>query len=328
MPMSAITIEKYSSYIQNALQNCITETNFDIGTKYKGKVRDNYDLSDKLLLVSTDRQSAFDRLLASVPFKGQVLNLISSWWFEKTKHIISNHLIDVPDPNITIAKKCSVFPVEFVVRSYLTGSTNTSIWTHYKNGLRNFSGVQLRPDLKKNHKLDELILTPTTKDKHDKPISKTEIVKSKLMTKKDFEIAYNAALKLFKFGSNIAARNGLILVDTKYEFGKDENGNILLVDEIHTPDSSRYWLADTYEDRIANNMEPENIDKEFLRLWFVDNCDPYLDENLPKAPDELIMQLSFNYIKLYEMITNEKFYFPIQVSDIKKRMLENITSWL
>jgi phosphoribosylaminoimidazole-succinocarboxamide synthase len=327
--MTAITTEKYAEKIRQALPYCLTETNLTIGEKYQGKVRDTYDLGDRLVLITTDRQSAFDRVLASVPYKGQVLNLTSAWWFEKTEHIIPNHVIAIPDPNVTIAKKCTVFPIEFVVRGYITGTTSTSLWTQYKNNIRNYCGNELPEGLRKNQRLEKPLLTPTTKEeKHDRPISPAEIIAEGWMSKADWEAASTAAMRLFNFGVETAAKHGLILVDTKYELGKDADGNIVLIDEIHTPDSSRYWLANSYETRFANNQEPENIDKEFLRLWFVDNCDPYKDEVLPAAPEELIATLSARYIKLYEMITGSQFHFPDKLIPVQERIKRNIAGYL
>jgi len=275
-----------------------------------GKVRDRYDLDDKLALVTTDRQSGFDRMLAKVPYKGQVLNLTSAYWFEQTKDIIPNHIISIPHPNVSIVKKCTPFPIEFVVRSYMTGSTNTSIWKNYCNGVRNYCGHELPEGMIKNQKLVKNILTPTTKEEHhDRPISEADIIKEEWMTKEDLEVCGKAALAVFALGQKIAADRGLILVDTKYEFGKDEEGNILLIDEVHTPDSSRYWLAASYEERMKEGSEPENIDKEFLRLWFATQCDPYKDEVIPDAPKELVCELSRRYISLYEMITSKAFEF-------------------
>ena len=273
--MNAIESTKhYKERIKAEIKNTLTETSFPEGVKKTGKVRDQYKLEDKIALITTDRQSAFDRVLASIPFKGQVLNLTSAWWFEKTKRIIPNHVLDIPDPNVTLAKKCTVFPIEFVVRGYITGSTSTSLWTVYNNGDREYCGNTLPEGLKKNQKLDENMLTPTTKEEHhDRPISPKEIVEEDWMTKEDWEYCSKKALELFAFGQETALKNGMILVDTKYEMGKDSNGEIVLIDEIHTPDSSRYWIAESYNDRIKNNQEPQNIDKEFLRLWFVDNCD-------------------------------------------------------
>ena len=315
--------------IQAALPYCLTETAFTFGKKYKGKVRDTYDLGDKLILVTTDRQSAFDRLLASVPYKGQVLNLTSAWWFKNTQSIVPNHLIAVPDPNVVIAKKCTVFPIEFVVRGYISGTTSTSLWTQYQKGVRDYCGLSFPEGLKKNQKLDTPILTPTTKEtEHDRPISPTEIVSEGWMTQADWDEASSYALQLFQHGVKVAAKHGLILVDTKYEFGRDEEGRIVLIDEIHTPDSSRYWLANNYQERFDAGKEPENIDKEFLRLWFVDHCDPYQDEVLPQAPDELIVTLSSRYIQLYEMITKEQFVYEEHPGPVNQRIMRNIENWL
>lgn len=329
MHMTATSItHSYLDAIRDAFPFCLTETSFKFGKKYQGKVRDTYDLGDKLLLITTDRQSAFDRVLASVPCKGQVLNLTSAWWFEQTAHIVPNHLISVPDPNVMIAKKCKVFPIEFVVRGYITGTTSTSLWTQYQKGIRNYCGIQFPEGLLKNQKLEKPVLTPTTKDdQHDKPISPSEIVAEGWMTKDDWEEASQAALKLFQFGIEKAAQHGLILVDTKYEFGRDADGRIVLIDEIHTPDSSRYWLAHNYNERFAAGLEPDNIDKEFLRLWFKDHCDPYKDEVLPVPPQELIETLASRYIQLYEMITGRKFAFT-KPSAVDQRIIRNIAGYL
>lgn len=319
----------YADKIENALSFCLTETHYEFGKKYQGKVRDTYDLGEKLVLITTDRQSAFDRVLASVPYKGQVLNLASAWWFEKTEHIIPNHVLAIPDPNVTIAKKCTVFPVEFVVRGYITGTTSTSLWTQYNNGVRNYCGNALPEGLRKNQRLQKPLLTPTTKEvEHDRPISPAEIVAEGLMSQQDWDRASQAAMQLYQFGAAVAAKHGLILVDTKYEMGKDADGNIVLVDEIHTPDSSRYWLAGSYEERFSHQSEPENIDKEFLRLWFIDHCDPYKDDVLPEAPKELIMTLSARYIQLYEMITGNAFRFPNVETSVQERIMRNIAAYL
>ena len=315
----------YEETIKSNLKNCLTSTNLEIGKKKIGKVRDTYELPDKMILITTDRQSAFDRVLAAIPFKGQVLNQTSAWWFEKTKHIVPNHVIAIPDPNVTVGKKCTVFPVEFVVRGYITGTTSTSAWVNYQNGMREYCGNTLPDGLKKNQKFDHPLVTPTTKsDEHDRLISPAEIVSEGLMTQEDWDYVSGKTLELFIFGQKIAAEHGLILVDTKYEFGKDTNGQITLIDEIHTPDSSRYWLAGSYAERFATGQEPENIDKEFLRLWFTKNCDPYNDKTLPPAPDELVIELSRRYIQLYEMITGEKFVFPDNDNLMSRRIEANL----
>ena len=321
--------EKYKERIKAELNNTLTETTLDRGKKRAGKVRDQYSLGDKIALITTDRQSAFDRVLASIPFKGQVLNLTSAWWFEQTKDIIPNQVINIPDPNITLAKNCEVFPIEFVVRGYITGSTSTSLWTVYNNGDREYCGNILSEGLVKNQKLDSNMLTPTTKEEHhDRPIAPNDIVREGWMTQTDWEYCSQKALELFEYGQKKAAENGMILVDTKYEMGKAENGEIVLIDEIHTPDSSRYWIAETYNERMASGNEPQNIDKEFLRLWFVDNCDPYNDEVLPAAPEDLIVELSSRYIYLYETITGQLFPFPETGESVIDRINKNLRNVL
>ncbi|EEF48582.1 purine biosynthesis protein 7, pur7, putative [Ricinus communis] len=285
--------------IKGSLSNCLSETNLHLTvpglkSKTRGKVRDIYDGGDYLVLVTTDRQSAFDRILASIPFKGQVLNETSLWWFDQTQHLTQNAVVSAPDKNVTIAKKCSVFPVEFVVRGYVTGSTDTSLWTVYKKGVRNYCGNALPDGLVKNQKLATNILTPTTKAAdHDVPVTPSEIIERGLMTRADYDEASRKALKLFEYGQRVALEHGLVLVDTKYEFGKGADGSVLLIDEVHTPDSSRYWIGHSYEERFQKGLEPENIDKEFLRLWFKDHCNPYEDEVLPDAPEELVCELAW-----------------------------------
>ena len=321
--------EHYKARINAELNNTLTETALSSGSKRTGKVRDQYELDNKIVLITTDRQSAFDRVLASIPFKGQVLNLTSAWWFDQTKDIIPNHVIKIPDPNVTIVKKCEVFPIEFVVRGYITGSTSTSLWTVYNNGDREYCGNTLQEGLVKNQKLDTNMLTPTTKEEHhDRPISPDEIISEEWMTQKDWDYCSQMALELFAFGQVKARQNGMILVDTKYEMGRDKDGIIRLIDEIHTPDSSRYWVANTYEERMSAGQEPQNIDKEFLRLWFVDNCDPYNDKILPDAPEELVAELSSRYIYLYETVVGESFPFPDASKLVEERINENLKGLL
>jgi len=307
------------------LGSCLTDASpLGLPGYRRGKVRDTFDLGDRLLLVTTDRQSAFDRVLASVPFKGQVLNQVSAWWFERTADILPNHVISIPDPNATLARKCEVFPVEFIVRGYLTGSTGTSAWTLYAAGERNICGNVLPDGMVKNQRFPEPILTPTTKsDEHDESITPEEIVSRGLMTRDHWEQASEAALALFRRGVETAAAHGMILVDTKYEMGLDETGRVTLVDEIHTPDSSRYWLAGSYGERFAAGREPENIDKEFLRLWFRDHCDPYNDAVLPEAPPDLVAELASRYILLYETITGLAFE-PAPAGDPVERLSKSL----
>ena len=222
------TPEGYTDRIRQELGNCLVETNLSQGEKLMGKARDRYDLGDRMVLITTDRQSAFDRVLAAIPFKGQALNMTSAWWFEQTRHIVPNHVLSIPDPNVTVARTCTVFPIEIVVRGYITGSTNTSLWTVYESGQRDYSGNDLPDGLAKNQKLPTNMLTPTTKEEiHDRPISPDEIVSENWMTADDWEQCSRIAQELFAFGQAEAAKRGLILVDTKYEMGRDESGEIL-----------------------------------------------------------------------------------------------------
>ncbi len=324
MENAICTSASYADRIRRELCNCLIETTISQGAKSTGKVRDRYDLGDRLALITTDRQSAFDRVLAAVPFKGQALNLTSAWWFDQTRHIVPNQVLSIPDPNVTIAEKCTVFPIEFVVRGYITGTTSTALWTVYQSGRRQYCGIDLPDGLVKNQKLATNILTPTTKGVHDRPISPDEIVSENWMTADEWDQCSRIALELFAFGQAKAAEHGLILVDTKYEMGRDKNGEILLVDEIHTPDSSRFWVADTYQQRMREGQEPDNVDKEFLRLWFTENCDPYEDEVLPAAPDDLVVELSRRYIYLYEKITGRSFEFPEADQPIESRLASNL----
>lgn len=292
-------------------------------------MRDIYEGGDHLVLVTTDRQSAFDRVLASIPFKGQVLNETSLWWFNKTQHITPNAVVSTPDKNVTIAKKCTVFPVEFVVRGFVTGSTDTSLWTVYSKGVRNYCGNALPEGMVKNQKLPVNILTPTTKAAdHDVPVSPDEIIKLGLMTQEEYDEVSSKALSLFAYGQQVALKNGLLLVDTKYEFGKGTDGTIMLIDEVHTPDSSRYWIANSYEERFNAGLEPENVDKEFLRLWFKGHCNPYEDEVLPEAPEELVCELSWRYIFLFETITNSNFELPRTEEPIHDRISRKVSQAL
>jgi phosphoribosylaminoimidazole-succinocarboxamide synthase len=298
----------------DAIPRCLTTTDLPLTEKfltekYVGKVRDTYEMSDgRLLLVTTDRQSGFDRMLGAIPFKGQVLNRTSLYWFEQARGIIGNHAISSPHANALIARKCAVLPIELVVRGYMTGSTDTSIWTQYQKGVRSYCGHALPEGMKKNERLPKNMITPTTKEKtHDRPVTPKEIVTEGWLTAEQWELTSAKALELFAFGQKVAAERGLILVDTKYEFGVANDGDILLIDEIHTPDSSRYWLADSYAERLAAGQEPNMIDKEFFRLWFRERCDPYKDAVLPTPPDDLIAELAARYIQLFEKITGAAF---------------------
>ena len=311
------------------LKNCLTETAaLGLPNGRVGKVRDAYDLGGELLLITTDRQSAFDRVLAAIPFKGAVLNLVSEFWFERTAAIVPNHVLDVPDPNVTVARKCKVYPIEFVMRGYLTGSTSTSAWVNYEKGVRQFCGNTLPEGMRKNQAFAAPILTPTTKsDEHDEQISAEQIIERGIISEDRWRKLSATAFALFADGQKVAAEHGLILVDTKYEFGYTEDEDVVLIDEIHTPDSSRYWKRDSYEERFQAHEEPENIDKEFLRLWFKENCDPYHDEVLPAAPDHLVIELSRRYQLLYEMITGREFTVDT-AQPVLERLRSNLRQYL
>lgn len=307
--------------------NILKETNFkNFGKKFIGKVRDVYIQDDKIIMIATDRYSAFDRNLALIPCKGQVLTQVSKFWFEQTRDIVPNHVLDFPDPNVVVGKKCKVLPVEMVVRGYITGVTGTSTWTLYQKGQRDFGDFVLPEGLHKNQKLNHVVLTPTTKHgEHDRPLSSKDIIDGGYMTKTQWEKVADISWKLFKRGQEIALQKRLILVDCKYEFGLDKNNEIMLIDEIHTPDSSRYWQANSYQERINQGLEPENFDKEFLRLWFKDHCDPYKDEVLPEAPTDMVLELSRRYIKICEQITGIP--FKVETGDISKRIENNLKNY-
>ncbi|CDN92996.1 phosphoribosylaminoimidazolesuccinocarboxamide synthase [Agrobacterium tumefaciens] len=277
---------------------------------YRGKVRENYDLPDgNRIIISTDRLSAFDRILTCIPYKGQVLTQTARYWFELTRDICPNHVVSYPDPNVVIGKRLEILPVEVVVRGYLAGTTGTSILTLYKKGERQMYGMSLPDGMKDNQILPEPVITPTSKafdGGHDEPLTPAEIVEKKLLTQEQWDTLSRYALALFKRGQEIAAKQGLILVDTKYEFGTDENGTIILADEIHTPDSSRYWMAETYEESFRNGARPASFDKDFVRAWVAERCDPYKDD-VPEIPQDLVLQTSKVYIDAYERITGQNF---------------------
>lgn len=307
--------------------NVIKETNFEgLGKRTQGKVRDIYEQENQLLLVTTDRHSSFDRIIAHVPHKGAVLNLISAFWFELTKDIVPNQLIEVPDPNVIVAKRAQPFLVEVVVRGYLTGVTDTSIWTNYQKGKRDFGGITLPDGMTKNMPLPRAIITPTTKAGHDENLDLTEVVPRGLATVEQWEEMQRAALALFARGQEHASSKGFILVDTKYEFGLFD-GKVILIDEVHTPDNSRYWLKSSFEERIASGQEPMAFDKEFLRIWFKENCDPYKDEVLPEAPAEMVAELSRRYIEIYETLTGAKFSVDESIPPLE-RMQKNLEKYM
>lgn len=288
-----------------------------LGKKIQGKVRDFYIKGDKRILVTTDRQSAFDVILGCIPYKGSVLNMLSEFWFKKTKHIVPNHMIAMPDANVLVGKNCEPIPVEMVVRGYISGVTNTSIWGSYQKGERVIYGLTFPDGLKKNQKLATPVITPTThgggKGGHDERLTKEQIIERKIVDKKLYEQMEKATLALFSFGSKLCKKRGLILVDTKYEFGLYK-GKLTLIDEIHTPDSSRFWIGRTYLSRFKKGLEPENFDKEFLRLWYAKRGYKG-DGKPPEMAKQLIVDLAKRYISVYEKITGKKFKgykYPIE----------------
>lgn len=318
--------------LRAAIPAVLTEAHFpELPNYYKGKVRENYDLPDgRRILISTDRQSAFDQVLAAVPFKGQVLTQTARFWFEATADLCPNHVLDYPDPNVVVGRKLSMLPVEVVVRDYLTGSTDTSIWPMYKSGRRTMYGIAFPDGLVKNDRLPGTILTPTTKAAaaggHDAPITPAEIVSGGLLSQAQWDEVAEISLLLFARGREIAAKNGLILVDTKFEFGTDEAGRITLADEILTPDSSRYWKAATYGERHGAGVEPESLDKEFLRLWIAGRCDPYT-QPIPPIPDDTLADFSARYIALYEAVTGREFVAPPPSESVKARIRRNLAAF-
>jgi phosphoribosylaminoimidazole-succinocarboxamide synthase len=293
--------------IGHALTEVTFEWPFD---RERGKVRDIFHLpGGRLALVTTDRLSAFDRILTAIPYKGQVLNQLSDFWFDATSDLIPNHIIAVPDPNMSVVHACEALPVEVIVRGYITGVTQTALWYRYSLGERHIYGYQFPDGMQKNQPLPEPIITPTTKGRageHDERITCAEVVGRGLLDADTWDQIQAAALAIFSRGQALAQRGGLILVDTKYEFGRSQDGTVMIIDEVHTPDSSRFWLAESYEARVSAGEEPENFDKEFLRLWYAERG--YRgDGEPPAATADLIVQVSARYIALYEKLTGRSF---------------------
>jgi phosphoribosylaminoimidazole-succinocarboxamide synthase len=303
----------------------LNETDLPLANKQSGKVRDWYDLPDgNRLIVTTDRLSAFDIILASVPYKGQVLNQLSAWWFEQTKDIIPNHIVSLPDPNAAVVKVAKPFLVEVIVRGYITGVTSTALWYRYSLGERNIYGYDFPDGLQKNQALPGPIITPTTKGGatgHDERLTCSEVVEKGLLDKQTWDQVQAAALTIFKRGQAVARKAGMILVDTKYEFGRASDGRVVLIDEVHTPDSSRFWTADTYEARFAAEEDPENFDKEFVRIAYADKG--YRgDGEIPFMPDELWVSASERYITIYELLTGKT--FEAESYPVEQRLIENL----
>ncbi|MDR3325910.1 MAG: phosphoribosylaminoimidazolesuccinocarboxamide synthase [Rhodospirillaceae bacterium] len=319
--------------LKNAISTVLIEAYFpELPNYYRGKVRENYDLLDgRRIMISTDRQSAFDQVLAAVPFKGQVLTQITRFWFDAVKDICPNYVLDYPDPNVIIGKQLNMLPIEIVVRDYMTGSTDTSIWMMYKSGQRMMYGQTFFDGMSKNDRLDKTIITPTTKadhGKHDVPITPNEIVSNGLLTKVQWDEIVVISNELFCRGRDIATKNELILADTKFEFGTDSSGRITVADEIFTPDSSRYWRATNYNDRISKGEEPESLDKEFLRLWIIEHCDDPYNNPIPAIPNDALIEFSQKYIMLYETVTGCEFVISsFQKESIKSRIRRNLLAY-
>lgn len=296
---------------RRALPLALARTSLDaLGAKYEGKVRDNYSTPDgRRILVTTDRISAFDRVIGTLPLKGQILNRLAAHWFEHTRNIAPNHVITVPDPNVLVALECAPLPVEFVMRAYVTGVTSTSIWTHYARGERVFCGHRLPDGLRKNDRLPAPILTPSTKAEkggHDVSASREEILASGVLSARDFDAAAEMARALFEYGQKACAERGLILVDTKYEMGKDARGEIVVIDEIHTPDSSRFWFEGSYRERQERGEEPESFDKEYVRRWLA--AEGFRgDGPIPVIPDDVRVEAAARYAEAFETITGTAF---------------------
>jgi phosphoribosylaminoimidazole-succinocarboxamide synthase len=280
-----------------------------LGEKIQGKVRDIWDVGDgRRVIVTTDRQSAFDVVLGTIPYKGQLLTQMAAWWFDRTGDIVPNHLLAVPDPNVMLVRRASVWPVEMVIRGYITGVTKTALWYNYEQGQREIYGLPFPDGLRKNERLPEPVITPTTKAEeggHDEKLTREEILDREIVPRDVYLAMEDATRALFARGQTLAADRGFILVDTKYEFG-DVDGRLTLIDEIHTVDSSRFWKSASYEQRFAAGDEPETFDKEFLRRWYVDRG--YQGEGEPPAmPDDLAEQMSKLYIAAFEGVTGEVF---------------------
>ncbi len=312
--------------LRRGLSRTIDKTALDaLGRKYEGKVRDNYSTRDgRRFVVATDRISAFDRVIGTLPYKGELLTSMARFWFELTKDVAPNHLLSVPDPVVMECVECAPIPVEMVVRAYVTGVTSTSIWTHYAAGEREFAGHALPDGMKKNQRLPRAIVTPSTKAEkgdHDVTASREEILRITKMDPRLFDRAAEIAMALFEVGQRHAAARGLILVDTKYELGVRPDGEVVVIDEMHTPDSSRYWFSESYEARFAEGEEPESFDKEYVRRWLA-SVSYKGDGPPPPIPDEVRVEAARRYVQAYEQITGKDFT-PNQ-EDPQARMRRNL----
>jgi phosphoribosylaminoimidazole-succinocarboxamide synthase len=300
----------------------------ELPNHYRGKVRDNYDLADgRRIIIASDRLSAFDRILCTIPFKGEVLTQIARFWFEQTADICANHVLAYPDPNVLVCRRLDILPVEIVVRGYLAGTTGTSILTLYKQGQRSMYGMTLPEGLRDNAELPGPVVTPTSKEfdgGHDRPLTPAEILEHKLLTAGQWDELHATALALFARGQKLAEERGLILADTKYEFGVTAEGSIMLADEIHTPDSSRYWHRASYQSRFEAGQRPDSFDKDFVRSWVAERCDPYADE-IPEIPQDLIIGTAAVYVEAFEKIVGRSFTPDLDGTSVLERVRANLT---
>ncbi|GGC34077.1 phosphoribosylaminoimidazole-succinocarboxamide synthase [Siccirubricoccus deserti] len=322
MPHTAESLAPYADFI---LRDAAIP---ELPNHYRGKVRENYDLPDgSRIIIATDRLSAFDRIITAVPLKGQVLTQLARFWFDRTGDLCPNHVIGYPDPNVLLCRRLTIMPVEVVVRDYLAGTTSTAILTMYQAGRREMYGHRFPDGLRPNQKLPATIITPTTKafdaGGHDEELTAERILSTGLLTAAQWEEVSARALALFARGREMAAKQGLILVDTKYEFGFDADGKIVLADEIHTPDSSRYWFAGSYPERFTAGEAPESFDKDFVRRWVVARCDPYKDP-VPEIPTEVNLAAAQRYIQAFETITGTDFPLPPRDQPVLARIRANL----
>ncbi|MFL5347093.1 MAG: phosphoribosylaminoimidazolesuccinocarboxamide synthase [Hyalangium sp.] len=290
------------------------------GTHYQGKVRDTYRQGDRLILITSDRLSAFDHVLTTIPFKGEVLNRLATFWFERTRHVVPNHVLEVPDPNVTVARACEPFAIEMVVRGYLTGS----LWRDYEKGTHTAYGLPFPAGLRKDEVFPEPIITPSTKaqyGKHDEPISEAELLARGLASPRDWARLTEAAKALFAEGQKWARTRGLILVDTKYEFGK-VGDDLYVIDEIHTPDSSRYWVADEYEERFKKGEDQRMLDKENIRQWLIRERNFSGHGTPPQIPNDVRVDLATKYLTAYERITGTE--LKLEPGDVHERIEKNL----
>lgn len=312
------------SEIRRCLDRTLDATHFEqIGSRYRGKVRDTYALDDRLVLITTDRISAFDHILKqTIPLKGQVLNTLAAYFFAETADIVPNHVLSVPDPNVTVAIRCEPVPVEFVVRGYLAGHA----WRTYRDGSRTLCGKRLPDGLQQNSKLLKPILTPATKatEGHDEDTTREEIIGRGILSAESFDLLESYAQALFERGTQMAAERGLILVDTKYEFGLTPDGDYVVIDEVHTPDSSRYFYADTYEELLARDAPQRQLSKEFVREWLMDHgFMGQAGEHLPDLTDDFRIEVAMRYIELFETVTGRPFEADMSAQP-EARIRENL----